>query len=373
MPIKESLKIFVDAYLLNKEHQGTKTYIKELYKEFSKRNKNSQLYLGCFEDDEVTNEFAEFKNIHFVYYKQKNRFLRMLSEIPRIIKKNDFDFAHFQYVIPFKRNSSTKYIVTIHDILFNDFKDQFSTAYRLKRNFLFKYSAKKSDFLCTVSSYSEQRLKTVYELGPKKIYITPNGVKQAYFNEFNKEKEQQFIQEKYGVQNYLLYVSRIEPRKNQQALIDHFSKLDADLSLVFIGERTLATVKLDQKLASLNKEVRERIHFLRGLSDKDLISFLRAAKAFVYPSLAEGFGIPPLEAAATQIPVLCSNATAMKDFHFFDPFHINFQKEEEITMKLKELLSETDKDRLLYISNTVKEQYSWSKACETLESIVKNG
>ncbi|MFD2566650.1 glycosyltransferase family 4 protein [Pseudotenacibaculum haliotis] len=373
MSIKEPLKIFVDAYLLNKEHQGTRTYIKELYKEFSKRNEKANIYIGCFKNAEIVREFGECKNVHFVYYKQKNRFLRMLTEIPRIIKSYKFDYAHFQYVIPFKRNRSTKYIVTIHDILFNDFKDQFSSGYRLKRNFLFRYSAKKSDFLCTVSRYSEERLKNIYELGQKKIYITPNGVKRDYFTAFDKKEEQGYIERKYGVKNYLLYVSRIEPRKNQQALIDHFSHLESNISLVFIGEKTQTAKKLEQKLAALNEETRKRVHFFSDLSEKDLISFLRAAKLFVYPSLAEGFGIPPLEAAATRIPVLCSNATAMEDFHFFEPYHIDFHQEEQIGDKIKEILSKTDADRLQYISSIVKEKYSWAKACETLEMIIKDG
>ena len=88
MLIKESLKIFVDGYLLNKEHQGTKTYIKELYKEFSKRNKSVKIYIGCFEDLSVVDEFADFSNIHFLFYKNQNRFIRMLNEIPKLIKKH---------------------------------------------------------------------------------------------------------------------------------------------------------------------------------------------------------------------------------------------------------------------------------------------
>lgn len=238
---------------------------------------------------------------------------------------------------------------------------------------MFRYSAKKSDFLCTVSRYSEERLKSIYELGKKKIYITPNGVKREYFTTFDKKEEQDYIEKKYGVKNYLLYVSRIEPRKNQQALIDHFSNLEPNISLVFIGEKTQTTKKLEQKLAALNEETRKRIHFFSDLSEKDLISFLRAAKLFVYPSLAEGFGIPPLEAAATRIPVLCSNATAMEDFHFFEPYHIDFHQEEQIGDKIKEILSKTDTDRLQYISSIVKEKYSWAKACETLEMIIENG
>lgn len=371
MSTKESLKIFVDAYLLNKEFQGTKTYIQELYKEFSKRNLEVKIYLGCFYSDEIVAQYSQYKNINLLFYKTKNRGMRMLFEIPEIIKKNKFQFAHFQYIIPFKRNNSTKYIVTIHDILFNDFKSYFSISYRLKRNFLFKYSAKKSDFLCTVSSYSKQRIQEVYNIQNKEIFITPNGVNSDYFKEYNKQKEQVYIKEKFSISNYILYVSRIEPRKNQQVLVNAFSKMPKNYSLVFIGEKTLKNKELENELERLDFKTQQRIYFLNNVSDKDLLSFIRAAKAFVYPSIAEGFGIPPLEAAAAKIPVLCSNTTAMSDFKFFAPNHINFEKNTDISLYLEKMLTSISSSKLVEISNQIQKNYSWSVASKMIETIIQ--
>jgi len=372
MSTKESLKIFVDAYLLNKEYQGTKTYIKELYKELSRRNSKYEIYLGCFHDPEMEKEFQEFENINFIHFKSNNRLVRMLSEIPKLIKKHQFDFAHFQYIIPFRRNRSTKYIVTIHDILFNDFKDQFSWSYRIKRNFLFKYSAKKSEFLCTVSNYSKERISSIYKIDPSKILVTPNGVSSKFFEQYDKKKEAESVANKFEFQDYLLYVSRIEPRKNQQKLIEIFSELNSDLSLVFVGEKTLKNSDFEKKLNELPLNIRERIHLLNNISDRDLLRIIRAAKLFLYPSLAEGFGIPPLEAAACKVPVICSKATAMQDFSFFAPFHLDFQQE-NIVKAIEEILSEEHKKRQENIHLKIKERYSWSKASSIIESIVKDG
>ena len=369
MSERESVKIFVDAYLLNKEHQGIRTYIKELYKEFARRNLSIQIYLGCFKDKEVEAEFEEFSNISYLYYKSQNRLIRMLFEIPKLIKTHQFGFAHFQYVIPPFRNKSTQYIVTIHDVLFNDFRDQFSKGYRLKRNFLFKFSARKSDFLCTVSEYSKGRLKAIYQTGDKEIFVTPNGGAVEFFKEYSKEEEQQYIENTFKVKNYILYVSRIEARKNQQALVEAFPALPNDLSLVFIGEKTMENSELERKLSEIDEKSRNRIHFFNDLSEKDLISFLRGAVLFAYPSLAEGFGIPPLEAGAVKIPVLCSNATAMSDFEFFAPFYIDFEKE-DVKNHLIKILADKDALRLDNISETIKHRYAWSKASKVLEQIV---
>jgi glycosyltransferase involved in cell wall biosynthesis len=369
------MKIFVDGYLLNKEHQGTKTYIRELYKEFAKQNSDILIFIGCFKDLEIEKEFSEFKNIQFVYFKSSSRVLRMFFEIPRIISEYQFNYAHFQYVMPFKTVESCKYIVTIHDILFNDFKHYFSFLYRFKRNFLFKYSAKKADFLLTVSNYSKERIKDYYKIYNKDILITPNGVNQDYFLEYNKEESENYIKNKFGAKNYILFISRIEPRKNQQGLLSAFLELDKknkDVELVFIGVKSINNKEFDVVLEKLNAEQKMKIHILENISDKDLLCFYKGAKVFVYPTFAEGFGIPPLEAAALKIPVLCSNKTAMKDFNFFSPYFIDISNVNEFNNRLTDLLNSKNSKKLDKIQNIIREKYSWKRSSEVITSVVKN-
>lgn len=373
MHIKKSLKIFVDAYLLNKEHQGTKTYIKELYKAFAESNTDITIYFACFSDGELEKEFEAYKNIRFIYFTQKSRVLRMFFEIPKLIKEHEFDFAHFQYVIPFVRSKKCKYIVTIHDILFNDFKEHFSFSYRLKRNFLFKNSAKKVDFLLTVSEYSKNKIQKLYQLQHKNVFITPNGVDKRYFDAYSKQESVNYIKRKYKTENYILYVSRIEPRKNQQALLSLFLKSEKeDLQLVFIGDESLNNKALENVLKTVTEEERNRIWFFKDICDSDLLDFYRAAKVFVYPSFAEGFGIPPIEAAALKIPVLCSNATAMNDFSFFKPFHIDVSDNVLFRSRLEELLLDKDEKRTEYIQNKIKKTYRWSTSAKVLTAVIRD-
>ena len=90
MNTKKPLKIFIDGYSLNKEPQGVTTYIKELYKEIATQTPNILFFIGCFEDDNIKEEFKSQKNIDFIFYKNKSRVYRMLFEIPKYIKRGAF-------------------------------------------------------------------------------------------------------------------------------------------------------------------------------------------------------------------------------------------------------------------------------------------
>ena len=373
MFIKKQLKIFVDGYLLNKEHQGTKTYVRELYKVFAKQNPDILIFIGCFKDAAIEDEFKHHKNVKFIYFTYSNRVFRMIYEIPKIINSYNFHFAHFQYVIPFVTSKSCKYIVTIHDILFNDFTNYFSKAYRLKRNFLFKYSAKRADFLLTVSNYSKDRIRFHYKLQNKEILVTPNGVSDDFFKETEKSESIKYIDTKFGINNYILYVSRIEPRKNQQSLLKAFLEMnDQKVHIVFIGFKSINNIEFDSILDSLNSEQKSKVHILQNISDNDLFYFINAARIFAYPSLAEGFGIPPLEAGAMKTPVVCSNKTAMSDFDFFNKNLIDVDDVESLKASLKNNLYNDNESHLAFVQKSIKEKYHWKKASDVLTDIIKS-
>jgi glycosyltransferase involved in cell wall biosynthesis len=374
MDTKKQLKVFIDGYLLNKEPQGTTTYIKELYKEATLMNPEILFYIGCFDVNTIKKDFIDFRNLSFISYKNKSRIFRMIYEIPKLIKIQNFDFAHFQYVIPFYRNKKCKYITTIHDILFNDFSTFFSNIYRFKRNFLFRYSAKNSDYLLTVSNYSKNAIKKRYKLDNKKIYITPNGVSEIFFNPFDKEISKQLIKNNYGFNDFILYVSRIEPRKNQELLLKSYLKTDLDKTtthLVFIGTHSIKNSNFQKSMQDLSKDQKNQIHYFEKIPQEDFIHFYKAAKLFIYPSKAEGFGIPPLEAAALKIPVLCSNSTAMRSYNFFEPYFCDPNDELAFISKFKEFIKNYNSIDLDFIQEKIKKQYSWSKSAKILTSIFK--
>jgi glycosyltransferase involved in cell wall biosynthesis len=103
-----------------------------------------------------------------------------------------------------------------------------------------------------------------------------------------------------------------------------------------------------------------------------LREFLNGAELFVYPSLAEGFGIPPLEAGVLKTPVLCSSKTAMGDFQFFGDDLFDPEDTIEFQAKLKKKLEyKTNEGKLDYICDTIQSVYSWGESANKINKIFK--
>ena len=318
----KTVNFFVDCHVFDGNLQGTTTYLKGLYQELI-NDKSKNFFLAAQNIEKLQSVFGIHENVIYLQYASTNKFVRLLVDIPKLITQNKIDYAHFQYVVPpIKR---CKYIVTIHDVLFLDFPQYFPLFYRIKNSFLFKYSAKKSDIVLTVSQYSKEKIEEHFHLSDVKI--TPNAIDLAYFETYNKENEVQIVKDKFNFENYFLFVSRWEPRKNHLTLLKTFVENGyyKKYKLVFIGDDAIENKRYNNYYNLLEKEVKEQIVHLKKIGFHDLVHLVRASTLSVYPSFAEGFGIPPLESIASGIPTVCSNTTAMSDFKFigncfFDPF-----------------------------------------------------
>lgn len=366
--MQKKLKIFVDAHCFDGPYQGSRTFIKGLYSALSLCSDVS-LYFGAYNIENIRKEFPDLPLQQFIRYKHRSSFMRIAFDLPRILRTHEFDYAHFQYVAPVVKYC--KYIVTMHDVLFEDFREEFSFLYRLSRTAFFRYSFRQADVRTAPSAYSGSRLSFHYKLLPAEIQIVPNGVNDLFFHSLlDKKKSACAIREKYGVENFILYVSRIEPRKNHNRLLQCYLDLELygqDIPLVFVGEMSLSYPVLMKQMDNLPPAIRKYVRHFRAVPQEDLAHFYRAARLFVYPSKAEGFGIPPLEAAASGTPVLCANTTAMADYTFFsenlfDPFDEN-----ELREKLAYAISrDVDEQMLQSISGVIRENYSWQKSAAEL-------
>lgn len=366
------IRLFIDGHVFDGPNQGTTTFLRGLYSSLARLDLPFEILVGAQSEVLLQKEPMLGPEVKHVRYRTKNRYVRLGVEIPSIIRKYRIDYAHFQYFCPPIKNC--RWIVTIHDLLFNDFPDEFPLSYRLLRNALFRYSARRAEINTTVSEYSRYAIERDFGIPSSQVHVLPNGVDEQFFKPFSREQSLRRIQATYGVDRYLLYVSRLEPRKNHETLARAFFELALDqqgYQLVFVGRRSLPTPELDRYLGNLTVDQRVAVRHFDDVTQRDLMDFYKGAELFVYPSKAEGFGIPPIEAAALGIPTLCSNATAMADFQFLGDFLFSPDNLLELKKKLVHtLVMRKDVINVDAVRNAIQSRYSWDRTANILGELI---
>lgn len=356
----------MDCHVFDGKPQGTTTYLKGIYSELIKE-KTIDFYFVASDIENLKKVFGTQKNIHFISLNFNNKFIRLLIEYPYIIKKNRIDFAHFQYIVPPLK--LCKYLITIHDVLFIDYPKYFPLWYRIKNRILFQLSSYLSDINLTVSKYSKAQIQKHFKI--KKVYITPNAVEDKYFESYNTEYLQDQVFKKHNLKDYFLFVSRREPRKNHLNLLKSFVQFNyfKEYQLVFVGNNDIIDDEYENFYSNLDLKVKERIFYFDKLNENDLLMIIRAAKVSIYPSFAEGFGIPPLESIACGVPTICSNTTAMKDFDFIVDYLFDPNSLDDLNDKL---LKSIHNGISIEIANKMKLKYSWNESARILYNLIKN-
>ena len=222
-------------------------------------------------------------------------------------------------------------IVTIHDLSFlngNWHSFAFRNAYKLVLPLL----AKKSKHIFTVSEFSKNEIIKFWGTPEDKITVVYN----APFSVDEKLIMDHQVME--GKKRYLLSVGSIDPRKNLKRLVKAFLDIDdKDIKLFLIGKTNKNFAK-DPELSSLIKDNERRIVFLGYVSDTELKEYYRNATAFVYPSLYEGFGLPPVEAMSLGCPVITSDCCSLPEVCGDAAVYCNPEIEGDICEKINYVL-----------------------------------
>lgn len=367
------MKLLVDAHCFDRKvAEGMTTYIKGVYTHMPRLAPEIDFFFAANDTDKLEKTFGKAPNIHYTRLKSEGRLNRMLRSYPKLIRELGIDFAHFQYFAPPVKNCRT--IITMHDVLFRDFPDSFPLSYRISRNIVFGHSAHHSDILATVSDYSRNRISHHYGIDRDKIIVTPNAVGDDFFNT-DRAKARQCIYAK-GIRPFLLNVSRIEPRKNQLALVKAYDELklaERGYDLVLINQPTIPVAELERYINSRPEHVKRHIHRMDGLPHHELKEWYAAASLFVFPSLAEGFGIPPLEAAAAGTPTICHNDTSMADFNFLGTNLADLSDQETLKHLIeKNLFNPPSEKDLALTSKKIRDKYNWERSARVILKEIKN-
>lgn len=306
------LRIGIDLHGLHDLMQGSRTYVGNLTRALLEldRDNEYQLYLPDPQSLEARQAFAR-PNARLRSV-PASRFSRLIWPFPRTLPAHGLDVYHCQYIGPLF--CPVPYVVTIHDILHETNPEFFPGSLRRLMRLLYPGSARRAAMVLTVSEYSKNEIVRHYGLPEERVLVSPNGVGPEFTPLLDQVFVRQALERHSVVPPYILFVGRIEPRKNLEGLIQAFEKLVAQ------GERRrLVVVGMMDELfrdfyeRTVTEQARENIVFTGKVAHEDLPAFYKAADLLVYPSFAEGFGLPIVEAMACGTPVVTSTTTSMPE------------------------------------------------------------
>ena len=254
-------------------------------------------------------------NFRTVLEPSPNYSLREQIHVPWVLRRERPDVFHApHYVLP--PAVPCRSVVTIHDCIHLMFPQYLpnKAAYAYARVSMWA-AVKRSNCILTVSEASKRDILHFFNVAPEKIVVVYNAI-DDHFWLTPPEEEVARVRERYQLDHqFVLYVGNIKPHKNLVRLIEAFDELrrsgPEELKLLIIGDEI-------SKLPSLRRAVhRHKLHkhvrFLGYVSDGTLRILYRLASLFVFPSLYEGFGLPPLEAMASGTPVVTSNQSSLPE------------------------------------------------------------
>ena len=366
-------KLFVDGHALEDMAQGVSRYIAGLCCAYAGLFPDTTIHVGLRAPQGLPDLLARHKNICAVPYPSRHHLRNLNWFIPRYLRSQGIGAAVLQYMRPLRHTA--KYIVVVHDLLFLEYPQLFPWLYRTTRARYFTWSARHADTVVAVSDTARLSVAQHTGLDPKAIPIVPNGISSMYFHQAGSTDDRDHLLRTYGITRYILCVSRWEPRKNQAILLKAYAALRLwrqAVHLVFIGSPTLPCPRYQQIYGQLPGIARQHVHSLRNVDQAALLRFYRNAAVCVYPSMAEGFGRPPLEAAAAGTPVLCSEVKPMSDWDFLLPGFFPPANADMLAGKLQACLEKPpDSYGLRAMSRRVKQEFDWARSACLLQEVVR--
>ncbi len=394
------MKIGIDARLYGTKHGGIGRYAQKLIEHLEKIDSENQYFIFL-----QKNNFAD-------YQPQAPNFSKALADFraygwreqilfPKLLNKHNLDFVHFTHFnAPIFYHK--KFIITIHDLIISHYPDSRATTlnpflYKIKLffyNIVINHAAKGAKKIIAVSEYTKNDIIKFLKVAPEKIVVTYEGydrpkesppppclkegvAKQraeasgARVDECDPGSIQRCPGTGGGLKgDYLLYVGSAYPHKNLEKLLMAFKKIietKNNLKLVLVGSKNYFYERLEQEIKKLNLQNNV---ILAGYCDDDKLACLyKSAKAYVFPSLIEGFGLPPLEAQSYGVPVASSNATCLPEILgdsvlYFNPENIN-----DMAEKISRIINDENlRNDLINKGLENLKKYSWENCAQkTLE------
>jgi glycosyltransferase involved in cell wall biosynthesis len=361
------MKIGIDVHSIGSGKGGNETYYRGLIEGLGTSDSHHEYFLYATHPAAVQAACAHYPNFVVRRIKPSSPYLRIPLCMP-LQARNGVDVYHAQFILPPYLKCST--VTTIPDIAFEHVPEMFPPYQRLWSKWLIRRSAMQADHVITVSQYSKDDLVKTYGLSPERITVTHLAVA-AEFWPRKKNEAREVVARKYGVVGpYVLYVGRLQGRKNLPTLLDAFARLwqpGCPHQLVLAGKADSLSGALCARAKTFASTGTVRL--LGFVPSEDLPWLYSAADVFVYPSLYEGFGLPVLEAMASGVPVITSRGSAMEEIAADSALLVDPRDDVDIASALTRVLEDSSlRERMVRSGLQRSSHFSYARtAQETLD------
>jgi len=361
------MRIGIDLHMVNDFMQGSRTYTYNVTRALIEIDRENDYYLYFSNKPKNIQPFLKRSNVHIKRIVPTNRAIRLPFSFPLKLANDRIDVFHCQYMAP--PVLRTPYVVTLHDILYERYPEFFPPFLRLFMSLFYPYCARRAAYVLTVSRYCKNSIVDVYGLPEEKVGVAYDGVSND-FRPIDNKPLIDTVKKKYGINSkYILFVGRLEPRKNIPGLIEAFYALkkrhNIPHKLAVVGMKDFKYLEIYNTAKRLHLD--EDIFFTGRVDQEDLPMIYNGADLFVFPSFGEGFGIPPLEAMACGIPVITSNTTAFPEVVGDAGIMINPWKNKELSEAMYAVLSDASLQSKMRSKGLERsKRFSWSQTAQKI-------
>lgn len=365
------MKIAIDIRCAGGEKTGKGWYTFHLVQNLLKLDKHNEYIL--YAKDGIPG-FENFKNVKVKLINSRSIFWHRKVANDAVKEEVEIFFAPSSYIIPAFLPSYIKSIVTVHDLVAFLFSKTHKKRSTLIEKIFLKPALKKARQILTVSEHTKLDLLNYFKKTDRDKIDTIYCAASEEFQPISKSELGDFVKETNLPEKFFLAVGTLEPRKNYPNLITAFHQLSEkfpDIHLIIVGQKGWDYEEIYERIRELH--LGKRVHMLGYLSNKSLVKLYNLAKALVFPSFYEGFGMPPLEAMQSGCPVICSNTSSLPEVVGESALLINPESHFEIAGAMIRLLEDENLGRTLRQKglNQAK-KFSWQISAEKLLEIIKN-
>lgn len=307
------MRIGIDISLLSINLSGVGIYIREMLKFFAEMDNENEYFL--YSNRPIKNEYVFPKNSMIRVEEKKPHLLWQIVCLPGLMKKDKLDiYWEPNHCIPIMPKGP-HYIVTVHDLAAIACPQYAAKGTVIINKLFLRYTCNKADRIIAISEYTKKDIYKYLSIKKDKVAVIYNG--DSIYDEHTSYVDYEKIEvlSKYNLDNYFLYVGNVHPRKNIVTIIkayeDYCTRESDPYKLLIAGSFSWNTDEIEKLISS--SVVKDKIIITGYVNDVELKYFYKNAKALVFPSRYEGFGLPILEAMSVGTIVITSRSTSLPE------------------------------------------------------------